>query len=124
MGCSTTFVPGKGIQLNNGLSHVKYLLPQTITNGEFSMDVEGLRANAPGDGLGGGLALSPDLTVHDASFTCAGGGATIAVELCNRGTEPVADGLAFTVYAGKPPTAPVACTALTTVDIFPGQCIS
>ena len=46
---STTFIPGKGIQLNTGQSWVKYLLPQTITNGEFSMDVEGLRANAPGD---------------------------------------------------------------------------
>jgi hypothetical protein len=46
---SATFIPGKGIQLNNGQSHVKYLLPQTITNGEFSMDVEGLRANAPGN---------------------------------------------------------------------------
>ncbi len=46
---STTFIPGRGIQLNNGQSYVKYLLPQTITNGEFSMDVEGLRANGPGD---------------------------------------------------------------------------
>jgi hypothetical protein len=46
---STTFIPGKGIQLNDGVSYVKYLLPQTITSGEFSMDVEGLRANGPGD---------------------------------------------------------------------------
>lgn len=46
---SATFIPGRGIQLNNGQSYVRYLLPQTITNGEFSMDVEGLRANAPGD---------------------------------------------------------------------------
>jgi hypothetical protein len=46
---STTFIPGKGLQLDNGFSYVKYLLPQTITNGEFSMDVEGLRANGPGD---------------------------------------------------------------------------
>jgi hypothetical protein len=46
---STTFVPGKGIQLNTGTSYVRYLLPQTVTGGEFSMDVEGLRANAPGD---------------------------------------------------------------------------
>jgi hypothetical protein len=46
---STTFIPNKGIQLNTGTSYVRYLLPQTITNGEFSMDVEGLRANAPGD---------------------------------------------------------------------------
>ncbi len=46
---STTFIPGRGIQLNTGTSYVKYLLPQTITNGEFSMDVEGLRGNGPGD---------------------------------------------------------------------------
>ena len=46
---STTFIPGKGLQLNNGTSYVKYLLPQTITSGEFSMDIEGLRGNAPGD---------------------------------------------------------------------------
>jgi hypothetical protein len=46
---STTFIRGRGIQLNNGQSFVRYLLPQTVTDGEFSMDVEGLRANAPGD---------------------------------------------------------------------------
>jgi hypothetical protein len=46
---SGTFIPGKGIQLNTGTSYVRYLLPQTITSGEFSMEVEGLRANAPGD---------------------------------------------------------------------------
>jgi hypothetical protein len=46
---STTFIPGRGIQLNNGQSWVRYLLPQTISSGEFSMDVEGLRANGPGD---------------------------------------------------------------------------
>ena len=45
---STTFIPGKGLQLNNGQSWVKYLLPQTVSTGEFSMDVEGLRANNPG----------------------------------------------------------------------------
>ena len=28
---------------------VRYLLPQTVNTGEFSMDVEGLYANAPGD---------------------------------------------------------------------------
>jgi hypothetical protein len=45
----TTFVTGKGIQIDNNSSMVRYLLPQTVTTGEFSMDVEGLRANAPGD---------------------------------------------------------------------------
>ena len=28
---------------------MRYLIPQTITSGEFSMEVEGLRTNAPGD---------------------------------------------------------------------------
>ena len=46
---STEFVPGKGIKLNNVTSYVRYLLPQTIQNGEFSMEVEGLRGNGPGD---------------------------------------------------------------------------
>ena len=46
---STTFLGERGIQLNTGTSFVKYLLAQTITSGEFSMDVEGLRTNAPGD---------------------------------------------------------------------------
>jgi hypothetical protein len=46
---STTFLPGRGIQLNTGQSVVKYLLAQTVSSGEFSMDVEGLAANAAGD---------------------------------------------------------------------------
>jgi hypothetical protein len=46
---SATFIPGEGLQINNGQSWVKYLLPATIRTGEFSMDVKGLRANAPGD---------------------------------------------------------------------------
>jgi hypothetical protein len=46
---STEFVPGKGIRLNTNTSYVRYLLPQTVQNGEFSMEVEGLRANGPGD---------------------------------------------------------------------------
>jgi hypothetical protein len=45
----TTFVAGKGIRLDSNSSFVRYLIPVTITSGEFSMEVEGLRANAPGD---------------------------------------------------------------------------
>ena len=41
-------IPGKGIQLTANTNYVKYLVT-TITSGEFSMDVEGLRANGPGD---------------------------------------------------------------------------
>jgi hypothetical protein len=44
-----SFIPGRGVQLNAFSSHIKYLLPQTVSGGEFSMDVEGLRANGPGD---------------------------------------------------------------------------
>ncbi|MEO5819069.1 MAG: hypothetical protein ABIT71_01075 [Vicinamibacteraceae bacterium] len=44
-----TFVPGKGVQLNAVTSHIRYLLPATVSSGEYSMDVEGLRANGPGD---------------------------------------------------------------------------
>ena len=46
---SATFIPDKGLRLNDGQSHVRYLLPETVRTGEFSMDVEGLRANGPGD---------------------------------------------------------------------------
>jgi hypothetical protein len=44
-----TFVPGKGVQLNGVSSHVRYPLPATVSVGEYSMDVEGLRADGPGD---------------------------------------------------------------------------
>jgi hypothetical protein len=49
---AATFIPGQGLQLNQGsgfVGYVRYVLPQTISNGEFSMDVSGLRANGPGD---------------------------------------------------------------------------
>jgi hypothetical protein len=45
----TTFISGKGLRLDNGTSFVRYALPQTVSSGEFSMDVEGLQANSPGD---------------------------------------------------------------------------
>jgi hypothetical protein len=46
---STDFIPGKGIRLNDHTSYIQYLLPQTLTSGEFSMEVEGLRPDAPGN---------------------------------------------------------------------------
>jgi hypothetical protein len=45
----TTFLPDKGIRLEANTSYVRYLIPQTITSGEFSMEVEGLQTNASGD---------------------------------------------------------------------------
>jgi hypothetical protein len=50
---SASFLLGQGLQLNLGggnvVGYVRYVLPQTISSGEFSMDVSGLRANGPGD---------------------------------------------------------------------------
>ena len=46
---STTFIPGKGLKLNTVNSFVRYRLPRAVMSGEYSMDVEGLAANGPGD---------------------------------------------------------------------------
>ena len=46
---STTFIPGKGLRLNTDNSFVRYRLPRAVMSGEYSMDVEGLAANGPGD---------------------------------------------------------------------------
>ncbi len=48
---STTFIPGKGIRLNDGNSWVQYQLAQPLSSGEFSMEIEGLRPNGPGPKL-------------------------------------------------------------------------
>ena len=48
---STSFVPGRGIRLNDELAYVRYPLAQTITSGEFSAEVEGLSGGAPGEKL-------------------------------------------------------------------------
>jgi hypothetical protein len=46
---NVTLIPGRGAKLEDKLSYIKYLLPQTVQTGEFSMEVEGLAANGPGD---------------------------------------------------------------------------
>ena len=48
---STTFVPGRGIRLNDGNSYVQYQLVQPLNGGEFSMEIEGLRPDGPGEKL-------------------------------------------------------------------------
>jgi hypothetical protein len=48
---STTFVPGRGLRLDDMNSYVRYQLPQTVSAGEFSMEVEGLAPNGPGPKL-------------------------------------------------------------------------
>ena len=46
---STTFVPGKGIRLNNQMARIKYVLRRTVRSGELSMIVSGLRTNTEGN---------------------------------------------------------------------------
>ena len=48
---ATAFVAGKGLRIDSETSYIRYQLPQTMTTGEFSMDVEGLRPNGPGQKL-------------------------------------------------------------------------
>ena len=45
---NVTFIEGKGVQLNNQTSYVRYQLEQTITSGEFSVLVENLAPGSPG----------------------------------------------------------------------------
>lgn len=46
---STTFVSGEGLRINDLNSYVRYDLPQTMSTGEFSMEVKGLYANGPAE---------------------------------------------------------------------------
>lgn len=44
-----TFIPGVGVKLETQLSYISYELPETLTEGEFSMLVTGMPANTEGD---------------------------------------------------------------------------
>lgn len=44
-----TFIPGVGLKLESQVSYVAYQLPQTLTEGEFSLLVTGMPANTDGD---------------------------------------------------------------------------
>lgn len=46
---STTFVSGEGLKINDLNSYVRYDLPQTMSAGEFSMEVKGLYPNGPAE---------------------------------------------------------------------------
>jgi hypothetical protein len=48
---STTFVSGKGLKIESETSFLRYQLAQTLTTGEFSVEVEGLRPDGPGQKL-------------------------------------------------------------------------
>jgi hypothetical protein len=46
---AVSFQPGRGVTLHTNDSHVRYVLPQTIHVGEFSMELDGITDNTPGD---------------------------------------------------------------------------
>jgi hypothetical protein len=46
---SVTLTPGRGATINSNESHIRYQLAQTVTAGEFSMEVDGIQNNSPGD---------------------------------------------------------------------------
>jgi len=45
---STTFVDGQGLRLNDKSAYVRYQLAQTLTAGEFSLEIAGLHPGGPG----------------------------------------------------------------------------
>jgi hypothetical protein len=47
----TTFVAGKGLKIDAETSYLRYQLAQTLPTGEFSVEVEGLYPNGPGQKL-------------------------------------------------------------------------
>jgi hypothetical protein len=80
----TTFVADQGIRLENDRSYVRYAIPQTINAGEFSVEVMGLRANAPG-GKNKVMSMSSD----NADFT----------------TDPYRVDIQYRGVSGSPPNA-------------------
>ena len=68
---NVTFLPGVGVRLNDFTSHIRYQLPQTLANGEFSLIVTGMPTNTEGDktkvmSMSEGLA---DLITNDRRMT-------------------------------------------------------
>jgi hypothetical protein len=68
---AVTFIPGVGAKLENFTSHIRYHLPQTVAQGEFSMLVTGVPDNTEGGktkmmAMSEGLA---DLIINDRRFT-------------------------------------------------------
>jgi hypothetical protein len=77
------------------------------------------RQNSPGDGQG--ATRIPDLTIRQVKAVCNGANPSIVAEVCNRGTEPVADGLEIAAYGPGPA---LACVMTTTSILLAGQCVT
>ncbi len=78
------------------------------------------RQNVQGDGR---PDASPDLTARGAPIACDGmGRAELRSRVCNRGTEPVGDGLSVGFYDGAPSDATLLCRSQTATVLEPGDC--
>ena len=71
----------------------------------------------------GGADAAPDLTARGTPLACDGmGRAQLRTRVCNRGTEPVGDGLSVGFYEGEPSDETLLCRAATTTVLDPGEC--
>lgn len=66
-----TFIPGVGVRLETFFSHIRYRLPRTLMNGEFSMIITNVPTNTEGHktkvfAMSEGLA---DIVTNDRRFT-------------------------------------------------------
>ncbi len=68
---------------------------------------------------------SPDMTGSQGRLVDCNpdGSATLEVRVCNRGTQPVGQGVPVAFYVGDPSATILACTAETQAVIPPGDCV-
>ncbi len=86
-------------------------------------DLNDFRKNVEGDAIPG---AAPDLTsrtmVPGCSIDADGATATLQANVCNRGAQPVGDGLSVGFYAGEPSDETLICRATTDVVLGIGAC--
>jgi len=84
-------------------------------------ELNDFRKNVEGDAIPG---AAPDLTARTMVPGCSTdeGGATLRANVCNRGAQPVGDGLSVGFYDGEPSEATLICRARTDVVLAIGAC--
>ena len=84
-------------------------------------ELNDFRKNVQGDAIPG---AAPDVTIRTALPGCSSDGttATLRAEVCNRGSQPVGDGLSVGFYAGEPANETRICRALTETILGVGRC--
>jgi hypothetical protein len=74
------------------------------------------RQNVPGNA--NGQATGDTTAGASTAFMCAGGQVTLVVDVCNRGSLAVPDGIPVGFYVGGNKI----CSSQTTKDLYPGEC--